>query len=117
MDLMVLKTYQSNIVINFIYEPNKWTKVSFNYWMSFRNDIIMAIESFSARAFEKMGNGGQIQSRVDLPQNTKNQACIVLAFMAGVRYNTKNSANIDQHKLSFGIKEQKIEGTILTIQF
>ena len=42
-DLLVLKTYQSSLVINFIYEPNKWSKAAFNYWIGFRRDIVMGI--------------------------------------------------------------------------
>lgn len=46
-DLLVLKTYQSSLVINFIYEPNKWKKVTYNYWIAFRKDLSMFIETYS----------------------------------------------------------------------
>lgn len=46
-DLLVLKTFESSVVINFIYEPNKWAKVSYNYWISFRNDIFLGISTYT----------------------------------------------------------------------
>jgi hypothetical protein len=64
-DLLVLKTYQSSIVINFIYEPNKWSKVEFNYWIGFRKDLVMGIESFTDRQFRKDSRKGVVESRVE----------------------------------------------------
>jgi len=46
-DLLVLKTFQANLVLNFIYETNKWSIVTYNYWISFRNDVTMAIQTFT----------------------------------------------------------------------
>lgn len=56
-DLLVLKTYQSSLVINFIYEPNKWSKVEFNYWISFRKDISMGVESYTEEMFKSNKEG------------------------------------------------------------
>jgi hypothetical protein len=42
-DLIVLMTYKASLIINFIYEPSKWTRASYNYWVAFRTDINLGV--------------------------------------------------------------------------
>jgi hypothetical protein len=53
-DLLVLKTFESSIVVNFIYEPNKWAQITYNYWISFRSDLYIGVVSFTQNNIAKI---------------------------------------------------------------
>lgn len=83
-DLIVIKTYQKSLLINFIYEPNKWQKITYNYWLSLRPDIFMSIEAYTDKQFTNQEKNYQVKTSLDLKQNPTNN--IVMVYLVGIRY-------------------------------
>lgn len=84
-DLLVIKTFQSSLLLNFIYEPNKWLKISYNYWISFRSDLIMLIETYTDKQFANSTPTYQVTSSIDLDHHN-HKGTVVMVFLVGIRY-------------------------------
>lgn len=105
-DLLVIKTFQSSLVLNFIYEPNKWVKVTYNYWISFRKDLIMLIETYTDKQFTNSKQIYEVSSSIDLTRRKNNNKLIVMVFLVGIRYHRIQDQQ--NHRLSFALLEQKV---------
>jgi hypothetical protein len=42
-DLLVLQTFDGSLIVNFIYEPTKWSKIGYNYLLSYRSDMYAGV--------------------------------------------------------------------------
>lgn len=113
-DLLVLKTFESSVVINFIYEPNKWAKAGYNYWISFRNDIFLGISTYTQNDIVRGKENYQI-SYVIREQNLPKKA-IGVVFLNGLRVDMSNQTEAESH-VDFTIQTQYIKDGQLVFTF
>lgn len=113
-DLLVLKTYQSSLVVNFIYEPNKWKTVSYNYWIAFRKDLSMFIETYTDQQFSRTNQSYRVVTSLD--RSRKSGQAVAVAFLLGLRYK-RGEGQESSHSLSFSLVSQTVDQNQLTIQF
>lgn len=104
-DLLVLKTFEANLIINFIYEPSKWTRATYNYWITFRTDINLGVESFSTEQIAIKENG-KYEVAYLMRQAVVPTKAAALVFLSGIRFNAANGS--EGHRLSFVIGEQYV---------
>jgi hypothetical protein len=89
-DLLVLKTFEASLVVNFIYQPGKWTKATYNYWVAFRNDINLGIESFSTAQFSS-NNQGKYEITYNMRRTAVPNQAAALIFLSGMRFDDSNT--------------------------
>lgn len=115
-DLVILKTFQSHLIINFIYEPNKWSLISYNYWISFRNDMEIGAQTFIADQISTSNNSYLITNILNMNSVKDPAKYAVLVFLNGIRYNTDNQTT-NNHRLSFTLLSQYLSYNSLMIEF
>jgi len=93
----VLNTLEASLVLNFIYEPAKWSKASYNYWITFRNDLNLGIESLSAAQISY--NNGSLEISYAMRRSAVPNKAAALVFLSGMRFDSSNGTEGDQ--LSF----------------
>ena len=112
-DLLVLKTFEASLVLNFIYEPGKWSKASYNYWITFRKDLNLGIESLSAAQITN--NNSSFQISYAMRRSAVSNQAAALVFLSGMRFDSTNGT--EGHQLSFFIEKQYVNDGKLVFSF
>lgn len=84
-------------MLNFIYEPRKWSKASYNYWITFRNELNLGIESLSAAQIPN--NNGTFEISYAIRRSAVPNKAAALVFLSGMRFDSSNGT--EGHQLSF----------------
>ncbi len=97
-------------MVNFIYEPNKWARVAYHYWVSFRSDLYIGILSFTQQSISRVEDSYRIA--VIIRDQNHSKSDIALLFLNGLRTHSENASQ--EHGLHFSILSQAvIEGELV----
>jgi hypothetical protein len=111
-DLLVLKTFEASLVVNFIYEPGRWARTTYNYWVAFRSDINLGIDTLSASQIAN--SKGTYEVAYSMRRSAVPDKAAALVFLSGMRFDSNGT---EGHQLSFIIEKQYISNGQLVFSF